>query len=61
MRAMIGRDGLIHRLKLVSYPDGDLAISALAAVRLWAYKPYMLNGETTEVDTTITVHYNFGP
>jgi TonB family protein len=61
MRAMIGRDGLIHRLKLVSYPDGDLAISALAAVRLWAYKPYMLNGETTEVDTPITVHYNFGP
>ena len=61
MRAMIGRDGRIHRLTLMSYPDGDLAISALNAVRQWAYKPYILNGEPTEVDTTITVNYNFGP
>lgn len=61
MRAIIGRDGRIHRLTLISYPDGDLAISALAAVRQWTYKPYMLFGEPTEVDTTITVNYNFGP
>ena len=61
MHAIIGRDGRIHRLTLVSYPDGDLAISALAAVRQWTYRPYMLFGEPTEVDTTITVNYNFGP
>lgn len=61
MRAIIGRDGRIHRLTLISYPDGDLAISALAAVRQWTYKPYMLFGEPTEVDTTITVNYAFGP
>ncbi len=60
MHAIIGRDGRIHRLTLISYPDGDLAISALAAVRQWTYKPYMLFGEPTEVDTTITVNYNFG-
>jgi TonB family protein len=61
MHAMIGQDGRIYGLKLVSYPDGDLAISALNAVRQWTYKPYMLNGEPTEVDTTVTVNYNFGP
>ena len=61
MRAIIGRDGRIHGLTLKSYPDGDLAISALNAVRQWTYKPYILNGEPTEVDTTITVNYNFGP
>jgi hypothetical protein len=61
MRAIIGRDGRIHRLTLISYPDGDLAISALNAVRQWTYKPYLLFGEPTEVDTTITVNYAFGP
>jgi TonB family protein len=61
MHALIGRDGRIHQLNLLSYPDGDLAMSALAAVRSWTYKPYMLNSEPTEVDTTITVNYNFGP
>lgn len=61
MRAVIGRDGHIHMLRLVSYPDGDLAISALQAVRYWTYRPYTLNGEPTEVDTTITVNYAISP
>ena len=30
------------------------------AVRNWRYKPYLLNGEPTEVETTITVNFNFG-
>lgn len=30
-----------------------------AAVRLWTYKPYLLHGVLTEVDTTLTVHYAF--
>ena len=60
MRAIIGRDGHILRLQLKSAPDSDLAISALAAVRQWTYKPYTINGEPVEVDTTITVNYNLG-
>jgi len=59
--ARIGRDGRIHSMKLISTPDPDLAIAALAAVRQWTYKPYLLNGEPTEVQTTITVNFNFGP
>jgi TonB family protein len=59
--ARIGRDGRIHSMKLVSTPDPDLAIAALAAVRQWTYKPYSLNGEPTEVQTTIRVNFNFGP
>jgi TonB family protein len=59
--ARIGTDGRIHSLKVLSAPDADLAISALAAVRRWIYKPYLLSGEPTEVDTTITVNFNFGP
>jgi protein TonB len=29
-------------------------------VRQWRYKPYMLNGEPVEVDTTINVVFNLG-
>jgi protein TonB len=32
--------------------------AALDAVRQWKYKPYVLNGDPTEVDTTITVNFN---
>ena len=56
--ATIGRDGKVHSLKLLSVPDPDLAIAAVAAVRQWVYKPYLLNGEPTEVQTTITVNFN---
>jgi protein TonB len=59
MHAIIGRDGRVHKLTLISYGDGELAMASLYAVRQWTYKPYILNGEPTEVDTTITVNYNY--
>jgi TonB family protein len=55
--ATIGRDGRVHSMKLLSTPDSDLAIAALAAVRQWTYKPYLLNGKPTEVTTTMTVNF----
>jgi TonB family protein len=57
--AVIGTDGHIQSMRLISVPDPDLAISALAAVRTWTYTPYLLNGEPVEVDTKITVNFNF--
>ncbi len=57
--ATIGRDGRVRALKLISVPDPDLAIAALAAVRQWRYKPYLLNGEPVEVQTHVTVNFNF--
>ena len=61
MHAMIGTDGHIHALNVVSAPDPDLAIAAIAAVRNWVYKPYLLLGVPTEVKTTINVNFTFGP
>jgi TonB family protein len=60
LRAVIGRDGHVHALHPQSSPDTDLTIAAIAAVRQWTYKPYLLNGEPTEVETTITVNFNLG-
>jgi TonB family protein len=58
LRALIGRDGHIHRLQPEGYSDPDLTLAAIAAVRKWTYKPYLLNGDPVEVDTTITVNFN---
>ena len=61
MAAIIGTDGRIHSLKIVDADDPSLAVSALTAVRQWTYKPYLLNGLPTEVDTIITVYYKMSP
>jgi len=61
LHAIIGRDGRIQSLKILSTPDADLGLSALAAVQQWVYSPYLLNNRPVEVDTTITVNYKIGP
>ena len=43
MRALIGIDGRIHDLRLVSAPSAALASSAFWAVSTWQYKPYLLH------------------
>ena len=54
LNAIISTDGNIENLQLVSgHPM--LVPAALAAVKQWRYKPYLLNGAPTEVETTITV------
>jgi len=56
LQAVIGKDGSIQGLKVVSgHPM--LAPAALEAVKQWKYKPYYLNGEPVEVDTTINVNF----
>ena len=57
LHALISKDGSIEGLTLVSgHPM--LAPSAIEAVKRWKYKPYLLNNEPVEVDTTIEVHFN---
>jgi protein TonB len=60
LRALIGRDGRIHDLSVVSWPSPSLIGAAMRAVSQWEYKPYLLNGEPVEVDTTINVVFNIG-
>ena len=59
LQAVISRDGTIERLQVFSgHPM--LIPSALAAVRLWRYRPYLLNGEPVEVETQVTVNFVLG-
>ena len=56
LQAVIGKDGTIQNLRVVSgHPM--LAQAALEAVKQWRYKPYYLNGEPVDVDTTINVNF----
>lgn len=54
--AIIGKDGTIHKLTVLSGPK-ELRKSAADAVRTWKYKPYLLNGNPVEVETHISVIY----
>jgi len=56
MHAIIGRDGTIASLQVVS-GHALLAPAAIDAVRQWRYRPYTLNGEPVEVETLITVRF----
>ena len=57
LSAIISKSGLVEGLELVSgHPM--LVPAALDAVRQWRYRPYLLNGEPVEVETTITVTFH---
>lgn len=60
LKALIGRDGKIHDLQVVSAAYPSLVASALWAVSGWTYKPYLLNGEPVDVLTDIKVIYSLG-
>ena len=54
--AIIGKDGTIQNLQLVTgHPL--LVAAAQDAVRQWVYKPTLLNGEPVEVVTQIDVNF----
>ncbi len=56
LTAIISKTGEIQDLVLISgHPL--LAPAAIEAVKQWRYRPYLLNGEPVEVETTITVNF----
>ena len=57
LHAIISKTGTIESLQAISGPE-MLKGAALDAVKGWRYKPYLLNGEPTEVDTTVIVNFN---
>jgi TonB family protein len=59
MKAIISKEGTVKELQILSGPK-ELRAASLDAVREWKYRPYVLNGDPTEVETTITVSYNIG-
>jgi protein TonB len=56
LRAIIGTDGTIQSLQVVS-GDSLFLMSAREAVEQWRYRPTYLNGQAVVIDTFITVVY----
>ncbi len=56
LKAIIGCDGTIQDLRLVS-GQPLLVDSAMNAVKQWVYKPTYLNGVPVEVITEVNVHF----
>lgn len=56
LKAEISKEGNITDLELIDGPI-ELAGSAVAAVRQWKYKPYLLMGQPVTVQTQIQVNY----
>ena len=59
VEAIISRSGTIESLHVLSGPM-MLRSAALDAIQAARYKPYRLNGEAVDVQTTITVNFRMG-
>lgn len=60
LQAVIGRDGSVQDLKLVR-GYFLLARAAIAAVKQWRFRPYVLNGRAVQTQTVITINFSFPP
>jgi TonB family protein len=59
LEAIIGRDGTVHSVRVLSaniHPD--FAVAAADAVRQWRFQPTLLNGAPVEVTMTVTVKFS---
>jgi protein TonB len=59
VQAVISKSGRIESARAVSGPP-VLQAAALQAVRAARYRPYLLNGLPTEVETTVSINFRLG-
>jgi protein TonB len=57
MAGIIGTDGALHNLKVVS-GSPLLREAALEAAKQWRYSPYLLGNKPVETETHITVSFH---
>ena len=54
---VVGKDGVPEAVKVKKSLRADYDQSAVNAVSQWRWKPFLLNGNPIEVNTTITINY----
>jgi protein TonB len=59
LQATISKGGTIENLHVISGP-AMLQQAAMDAVKTWRYRPYLLNNEPVEVETTVNVIFTLG-
>jgi len=58
LHAVISRQGTVTDLVPIASPDAGLTAAAIEAVEQWTYQPFLLNGQPTDVETTIQINFN---
>jgi TonB family protein len=56
LRAVIGKDGKVRDLAVVSGP-AELTAAAMQAAAKWVYQPTLINGEPVEVTTMVDLNF----
>jgi TonB family protein len=56
LKAVIGKDGKVRDLAVVSGP-AELAAAAMEAVSKWVYQPTLVNGEPVEVTNMVDISF----
>jgi TonB family protein len=56
LRVIVGKDGNMKSVTAISGPT-ILRSAAIDAVKEWSYKPFLLNGEPVEAESTVTIHF----
>jgi protein TonB len=59
LQVTISKTGTIEDLHVVTGPP-MLQQSVLGAVKTWRYRPYLINGEPVEVETTVNAIFTLG-
>lgn len=60
LKAIIDKNGNVSDLQVIQSLRKDYDDAAMKAVKTWHYKPFLLNGQPTAVETTISVTYTLG-
>jgi protein TonB len=59
LQATISKTGTIENLRVIGGPP-MLQQAAIDAVKTWVYRPYLLDGQPVEVETTVNVIFSLG-
>jgi len=57
-QALVGEDGLVKDVRILSTPSPLLAPAAANAVRKWVFKPAMAHGKPVAVWVTVPVRFS---
>ena len=55
--AVVSKQGTLNSLTVIASPSPSLSYAAVEALKTWTYKPYILNGNPTEVDTQVIINF----
>jgi TonB family protein len=59
LRITVGKDGVVSGADAISGPD-ELRKSAVDSVRRWVYQPFVVLGDSTEVETNVRIIFQMG-